>query len=162
MDFEGDDLRPEYKRSDFGELVRGKYAERLKERITELHESAMAFAEQSVLEKDPARAGHLLRSAFEKECSAADLLAGSFEEEPTRSILHRSAATLAAECREYAEAERLVDQGLAGNPPADIGEELTDVRQRVRRALAAEERHARMPRAIGALRKVRKTGPHDT
>jgi len=25
-----DDLRPEYKRSDFGELVRGKYAERLK------------------------------------------------------------------------------------------------------------------------------------
>jgi hypothetical protein len=25
-----DDLRPEYKRSDFGELVRGKYVERLK------------------------------------------------------------------------------------------------------------------------------------
>lgn len=25
-----DDLRPEYKRSDFGKLVRGKYAERLK------------------------------------------------------------------------------------------------------------------------------------
>lgn len=25
-----DDLRPEYKRSDFGELIRGKYAERLK------------------------------------------------------------------------------------------------------------------------------------
>lgn len=26
-----DDLRPEYKRSDFGELVRGKYVERLKQ-----------------------------------------------------------------------------------------------------------------------------------
>ena len=26
----GDDLRPEYKRSDFGKLVRGKYTERLK------------------------------------------------------------------------------------------------------------------------------------
>ena len=26
----GDELRPEYKRSDFGELVRGKYVERLK------------------------------------------------------------------------------------------------------------------------------------
>ena len=25
-----DDLRPEYKRSDFGQMVRGKYAERLK------------------------------------------------------------------------------------------------------------------------------------
>jgi hypothetical protein len=132
------------------------------ERVTELHESAMAFAELSVLEKDPTRAGYLLRSAFEKERTAADLLAGSFEEEPTRSILHRSAATLAAECREYAEAERLVSQGLAGSPPADIGEELTDVRQRVRRALASEERHARMPRAVGALRQVRKKEPRDT
>ncbi len=28
----GDELRPEYKRSDFGELVRGKYAERLREK----------------------------------------------------------------------------------------------------------------------------------
>jgi len=27
----GDELRPEYKRSDFGVLVRGKYAERLRE-----------------------------------------------------------------------------------------------------------------------------------
>jgi hypothetical protein len=27
---QGDELRPEYKRSDFGELVRGKYVERLK------------------------------------------------------------------------------------------------------------------------------------
>jgi hypothetical protein len=27
-----DELRPEYKRSDFGELVRGKYVERLKTR----------------------------------------------------------------------------------------------------------------------------------
>lgn len=26
-----DDLRPEYKRSDFGEIVRGKYANRIKE-----------------------------------------------------------------------------------------------------------------------------------
>jgi hypothetical protein len=26
----GDELRPEYRRSDFGELVRGKYVERLK------------------------------------------------------------------------------------------------------------------------------------
>jgi len=127
-------------------------------RVTELHESAMGFAEQAVLEKDPARAGSLLRSAFERERSAADLLAGALEEEPTRSILHRSAATLAAECREYTEAERLVEQGLAGSPPSEIGEELTDVRRRVRRALAAEERHARMPRAVGALRKTERRG----
>ena len=129
------------------------------ERITELHEAAMAFAEQAVLEKDPGRAGRLLHSAFERERSAADLLAGFLEEEPTRSILHRSAATLAVDCLEYAEAERLVEQGLAGNPPGEIGEELTDVRARVRRAVAVEERHARAPRAVGTLRKVRKTEP---
>ena len=123
----------------------------------------MAFAEQAVLEKDPGRAGRLLRSAFEKERSAADLLAGSPEEEPTRSIMHRSAATLAVDCLEYAEAERLVEQGLAGNPPGEIGEELTDVRRRVRRAIAADERQARALRAVGApLRKVRKTVPRGT
>jgi hypothetical protein len=127
------------------------------ERVTALHEAAMGFAEQAVLERDPARAGRLLRSAFERERSAADLLAGTLEEEPTRSILHRSAATLAADCLEYAEAERLIEQGLAGSPPAEIGEELTAVKRRVRRALAAEERHARVPRVVGAFRKVRKT-----
>jgi hypothetical protein len=47
--------------------------------------------------------------------------------EPTRSVLHRSAATLALDCGEYREAERLVATALAGNPPEPIANELRDV-----------------------------------
>jgi hypothetical protein len=47
--------------------------------------------------------------------------------EPSRSVLHRSAATLALDCGEYREAERLVAAALAGSPPAAIANELREV-----------------------------------
>lgn len=46
---------------------------------------------------------------------------------PTRSILHRSAASLAVECGEVATAERLIAIALSGNPPQEIAEELKDL-----------------------------------
>ncbi|HEX5271222.1 MAG TPA: hypothetical protein VFW33_12065, partial [Gemmataceae bacterium] len=51
--------------------------------------------------------------------------------EPTRSVLHRSAASLALECGEYREAERLIATALAGSPPETIAEELRDLLHRV-------------------------------
>ncbi|WP_277883666.1 hypothetical protein [Nostoc sp. FACHB-133] len=36
------------------------------------------------------------------------------------SVLHRGAATLAVECSELREAEKLIGRALAGNPPSDI------------------------------------------
>ena len=50
-----------------------------------------------------------------------------FDLEPTRSVLHRSAATLAVECSELREAEKLIGRALAGNPPDDIANELRDL-----------------------------------
>jgi hypothetical protein len=47
--------------------------------------------------------------------------------ELTRSILHRSAATLALECNELREAERLISRALSGFPPIDIAEELRNL-----------------------------------
>ena len=47
--------------------------------------------------------------------------------EPTRSVLYRSAATLALDCGEYREAERLVAAALAGTPPEAIANELREV-----------------------------------
>lgn len=47
--------------------------------------------------------------------------------EPTRSVLHRSVATLALDCGEYREAERLVAAALAGSPPEQIANELREV-----------------------------------
>jgi hypothetical protein len=52
--------------------------------------------------------------------------------EPTRSVLHRSAAALAVECGEAREAERLIAVALAGNPPEEIAEELRDLWQELR------------------------------
>jgi hypothetical protein len=55
------------------------------------------------------------------------LVADQFDFEPTRSILHRSAATIAVECSLLREAERLIGRALSGNPPADIADELRDL-----------------------------------
>lgn len=95
-----------------------------------LHREAMALVDQAVLARqqgDTERVIQLARRAFEKERAAADLVADQFELEPTRAVLHRSAATLAVECGELRYAERLIGRALAGNPPEDIANELRDL-----------------------------------
>jgi hypothetical protein len=47
--------------------------------------------------------------------------------EPTRSVLFRSAATLALRCGELREAEKLASIGLSGHPPDEIADELREV-----------------------------------
>ncbi|MEH2112472.1 hypothetical protein [Nostoc sp.] len=98
--------------------------------IQELHQEAMDLAEMAQVAKlrgDFNSASQLSRQAFEKERLAAELIAGNLEAEPTRSVLHRSAATLGVECGEIDTAERLIAIALSGNPPADIAEELKDL-----------------------------------
>jgi hypothetical protein len=58
---------------------------------------------------------------------AAALIANNFDAEPTRSVLHRSAASLAIECGEFQAADRLISTALSGNPPLEIAEELKDL-----------------------------------
>jgi hypothetical protein len=68
-----------------------------------------------------------LRQALEHERRAAELAAADLALEPTRSVLHRSAATLAWQCGEFREAERLITTALSGSPPETIAEELRDL-----------------------------------
>jgi hypothetical protein len=99
-------------------------------RVKELHQQAMDLAEQADLNRlrgDTTQVRALLKQALELEAEAARLVADDLEAEPTRSILHRSAASLAVECSELQIAERLIARALAGNPPADIAEELKDL-----------------------------------
>lgn len=103
-------------------------------RVKELHQLAMDFAEKAFkakLETDPDKAEDLLRDAFKRESEAANLLANDLAAEPTRSILHRSAASIGLDCGEFREAERLIAAALAGNPPEEIGEELRDLLEQV-------------------------------
>ena len=68
-----------------------------------------------------------LRLALKLEMEAAQMVADSLASEPTRSVLHRSVASLGIECGEYQTAEKLITRALAGTPPSDIEEELKDM-----------------------------------
>ena len=87
--------------------------------IQELHAQAMNFAERAELAKllgYTAAMQDLLRQAFELEYQAAQQVAELIDAEPTRSVLHRSAATLAIACGELQTAEQLSLLSLASPP----------------------------------------------
>jgi hypothetical protein len=102
--------------------------------IMESHHHAMDLADQAdkVRRAGKLEEAHgLLLQALEFEKAAACKLADTFEIEPTRSVLYRSSASLALECNELREAERLIAMGLSGNPPDKIMEELRDLLEQV-------------------------------
>jgi hypothetical protein len=98
--------------------------------IQEKHTNAMDLAEAAMVAKlrgDLEQASLLTRQAFENELAAAELIVNQLDAEPTRSILHRSAATLAIDCGELKIAERLIATALSGNPPEEIASQLKDL-----------------------------------
>lgn len=95
-----------------------------------LHQEAMDLAEAAAVARlrgASEQAAQLTRQAFEREAQAAALVASTVDAEPTRSVLYRSAASLAIECGELQVAERLIATALTGNPPLEIAEELKDL-----------------------------------
>ncbi len=100
------------------------------EDIENLHSKAMELAEEATLARlrgDSVKASEVFRQAFQMEHRAASLVADRGDLEPTRSVLHRSAASLALECGETRQAEKLLGIALSGDPPEDIAEELRDL-----------------------------------
>ena len=98
--------------------------------VNDLHPKAMDLAEEAfrLREKNQhKRALELFVKALELEREAALLLPPIEESEPSRSILFRSAASLAFNGENYEEAERLVAHGLSGYPPIEIKEELKNL-----------------------------------
>lgn len=80
---------------------------------------------------DEAAAVTHVQSAYELEAKAADALLNEHGAEPTRSVLFRSAATLANDCCRFTESEKLIHKALAGEPPAEIAAELEDLLEQV-------------------------------
>lgn len=90
----------------------------------------MDIAEEAFLAQkkgDAPRAIELFSKALEYEHKAAGLLFINANNEPTRSILYRSSAALAQNCKQFDLAERLIANGLAGFPPSEIKEELKNL-----------------------------------
>ena len=97
----------------------------------EFHDQAMDLAERALLERlrgNAEEAFRLFSQALRLELSALEGLEPSVE--PTYSVLHRSAATLALDCNEVRLAEQLATKALAYEPPIEIAEELRDVLER--------------------------------
>jgi hypothetical protein len=102
--------------------------------LKDLHHEAMQLADAADRlrqEGDEISARQMLRQAFDKEREAAEQTSANVSLEPTRSILHRSAASLALECGDLREAERLIAVALSGEPPDEIAEELRDLLEQV-------------------------------
>lgn len=92
-----------------------------------LHSKAMDVAESAFIQKirgNLRQARDLFVEAFELERDAAMQLEKDLQAEPTRSVLFRSAASLAMNAGDFHSAEKMIAMGLAGEPPAEIAEEL--------------------------------------
>ncbi len=112
--------------------------------IRQLHEEAMDLAEMALIARlkgDLEQAVQLSLRAYKGEAQAARLMSEAGATEPTRSVFYRSAASLALNCNEFREAERLIAEGLAGNPPEEIAEELRELYQEVSFHQKLEQRH---------------------
>src|SRR5437879_4115272 len=102
--------------------------------VQDLHHESMRLVDEAEAARrhgNAALARERLRQAFDHERRAADLVAGDISLEPTRSVLHRSAASLALECGALRDAERLIAAALSGDPPLEIAEELRDLLEQV-------------------------------
>jgi len=102
-------------------------------------------AELAKLRGDTAAMPDLLRQAFELEYQAAQQVADLTDFEPTRSVLCRSAATLAIACGELQTAEQLIITALTGKPPTDIAAELKDLFMQLNLRQYLERRGVRLP-----------------
>ena len=98
--------------------------------LNELHNYAMDFAERAFVAKFKGKdedAIHLFEKALWYEKKAIEELGDSIEQ-PTHSILHRSAATLALRCKKFSEANAIAQRALScDNVPIEIKEELYEV-----------------------------------
>jgi hypothetical protein len=100
----------------------------------ELHRQAMVQADlwhTAAREGNAEAAAALLLEAFHLERSAAEQLTTRYDAEPSRSILFRSAATLAIRAQMFSEAEQMICLALAGTPQAEVAEELRDLFEQV-------------------------------
>lgn len=98
-------------------------------KVNDLHNRAMDEAEYAFMARrrgDEEQARQHFRIAYELESEAA-LIVAETTSEPSRSVLLRSAASLAYNCGKYLEAEKLIVEGLHGNPPKEIAQELRDL-----------------------------------
>jgi hypothetical protein len=115
--------------------------------IRHLHREAIGFSRRAsfALENgDSTEYLQLAAKAFELEREAAMELIQEFDAEPTRSVLLRSAATLAYNIGNYTESQTLIYFALAGRPYYEIEEELQALLENTKNAIETDA-----PKTVG-------------
>jgi hypothetical protein len=100
----------------------------------DLHRRAMEMFESSLVARQDENETLVLRflaDALKFESAAADSVADDYSLEPTRSVLHRSAASIALQMFDTNTARRYVTAGLKGQPPEEIREELQTLSEQI-------------------------------
>jgi Zn-dependent peptidase ImmA (M78 family) len=88
------------------------------------------------------------------EAAAADSVARDLSIEPTRSVLHRSVASLAMQLGDFNTATRYVEDGLRGHVPDEIREELAILLDQIMTAEALRKSYHRAPVGLTHVQKV--------
>jgi hypothetical protein len=117
----------------------------------ELHRRAMEVFESALLARrddDETLLLKLLTEALKFESAAADSVAEDHSLEPTRSVLHRSAASIAFQLFDTNTAMRYVERGLDGEPPHEIRQELQTLSEQIT-ILDAERADYRLRPPVG-------------
>jgi hypothetical protein len=101
------------------------------------HDKAMNLSQDALVLQLTGQTGYIdmYAEAFEYEQQAAMFYLNALDKEPTRSVLFRSAASLAIQCHKFSEAERLIAIGLSGNPPKMIVTELKALQEQIKTQL---------------------------
>ena len=101
-------------------------------KIKDLHAQAVEHAERALMARmrgETEIAIGVFGKALKCEIAAIDEM--HEPSEPTYSILHRSAGTLALDCNDLRTAERMAARALANDPPPDVAQELRDLLEQV-------------------------------
>lgn len=100
--------------------------------LKDCHHKAMDLAARAFNENrygNEEEALSLFRQALQFELAAIDALEEYIE--PTYSVLHRSAAMLALDCKQLRKAEQLAARALANEPPEFVADQLREVLEQV-------------------------------
>ena len=101
-------------------------------KIKDLHAQAVEYAERALLARmsgETEIAIGIFGKALKCEIAAIDEM--HEPSEPTYSILHRSAGTLALDCNDLRTAEKMATRALASDPPPDVAQELRDLLEQI-------------------------------
>ena len=100
--------------------------------VRDLHDQAMEFTDRAIRERargDADRSQGYFVQALESELAAIAELDAS--DGLLWSVLHRSAGSLALDCRRFRQAEQIAATALAGDPDPEIAEELRDLLENI-------------------------------